>query len=440
MSVDISVIGLGYLGATQAIILAKLGHNVVGVDTDTAKVASLKSGNLPFYEPGLGELLAEMISSGRLAFFDYYPEKLVDMSVHFLCVGTPQKEDSNEVDVSAVIKSAEEIATRLSLGALVVGRSTVPIGTAEKVARVVAEVSGLGSKAKVAWNPEFLSEGTAIEDSLNPDRIVIGVQDIESEEILREVYQPIIDSGVTFLSMDIRTSELVKVAANSFLATKISFINGVASVAEKTGASTDLLAEALGLDSRIGSSFLRNGLGYGGGCLPKDIAGFQYQAEAVGAAEFASLLGSVRLVNAGRIDATVMMSIELLGDLKSRKIAVLGAAFKPNTDDLRGSPGILLAKELASRGVEVSIHDPVVKKLSEGSRIQLCTSINEAMTGADLIILATDWAEYKTLLPEEIGRLVRSKNIIDGRGALQGKVWTSAGWEFRSLGEGEKAS
>jgi UDPglucose 6-dehydrogenase len=438
--VYISVIGLGYLGATQAIILAKLGHNVVGVDTDKAKVASLNSGQLPFFEPGLGELLAEMIHSGRLEFFSDYPEKLLDVSVHFLCVGTPQKVDSDEVDISAVLQSAAEIASRLSPRALVVGRSTVPIGTAEEVAKVVAEVSGFGSDTRVAWNPEFLSEGTAIEDSLNPDRIVIGVEDQESERCLREVYQPIIDSGVPFLVMDIRTSELVKVAANSFLATKISFINGVAAIAERTGASTKLLAGALGLDSRIGSSFLRNGLGYGGGCLPKDIAGFQYQAEAVGATEFASFLRSVRLVNDGRIDAMVMMALEMLNGLSGKRIAVLGAAFKPNTDDFRGSPGILLAKKFAAHGVEVSIHDPMVKNFLEEERIRLLSSVRESVREVDMVVLATEWAEYKTLLPEELGQLVRSKNIIDGRGSLQAKDWYSVGWEFRSLGEGGKSS
>jgi UDPglucose 6-dehydrogenase len=355
-------------------------------------------------------------------------------------VGTPQKIDSDEVDVSSVLDSAAEIAARLSPNALLVGRSTVPIGTAQKVARVVAEVSGLGSKAKVAWNPEFLSEGTAIEDSLNPDRIVVGVEDQESEKYLREVYQPIIESGVPFLAMDMRTSELVKVAANSFLATKISFINGVASVAEKTGASTKLLAEALGLDSRIGSSFLRNGLGYGGGCLPKDLAGFQYQAEVVGASEFASFLGSVRLVNNDRLDTMIMISQEMLGELDGKRVAVLGAAFKPNTDDLRGSPGILLAKKFASLGVRVSIHDPVAKNLLGVGGIELFNSVVEAVNEVDLLVLATEWAEYKLILPEELGRLVRSKNIIDGRGALQSKEWTSAGWEFRSLGEGEKPS
>jgi UDPglucose 6-dehydrogenase len=436
MTIKVSVIGLGYLGATQAIVLAKMGHSVIGIDTDKSKVESLMSGRVPFFEPGLQEMLIEMLGTGRLEFYSEYPEKLKDVVVHFLCVGTPQKVGSNEVDLSAVLGSTRELAKRLGPDSLVVGRSTVPIGTAEKVRQILDEASKMGSVVRVAWNPEFLSEGTAIADSLTPDRIVVGVNDKWSEDRLREIYRPIVSMGIPFLVMDVRTSELVKVAANSFLATKISFINGVASVAEKTGASTSLLAEAIGLDARIGSRFLKNGLGFGGGCLPKDIAGFQFQAKEVGASSFADFLNSVSLINAGRVDELVEMARRLIGGITGKRIAVLGAAFKPNTDDLRSSPSVRLAKRFSAEGAEVLIHDPIVKSLPGSNDLKIVEALNDVFQEVDLVVLATDWQEYKNLSPEYVGEMVARKNFIDGRGLIDKQLWTSSGWSVLTLGEG----
>jgi UDPglucose 6-dehydrogenase len=436
MTIQVSVIGLGYLGATQAIVLAKMGHSVIGVDKDRSKVEALMSGQVPFFEPGLDEMLVQMLATGRLAFSSDYSEKLKGVSVHFLCVGTPQKFGSNEVDLSHVLDSTRELAKYLSPGSLVVGRSTVPVGTAERLSGVIDEVSGLGKSVKVAWNPEFLSEGNAIADSLTPDRIVIGVSDSWSEQLLRELYKPITSSGIPILTMDVRTSELVKVAANSFLATKISFINGVASVAEKTGASTRQLAEAIGLDERIGPRFLKNGLGFGGGCLPKDIAGFQFQADSVGAKDFANLLHNVSLINMSRVDDLVGLAESKLTDLKGRKIAILGASFKPNTDDLRNSPSLILANRLSLKGADVVIHDPIVKSLPGKTELRIVDSLEEVFHLVDLVVIGTDWEEYRNLDPNMIGKKVARKNLIDGRGIIDEEFWAKAGWEISVLGEG----
>lgn len=434
MSFKTSVIGLGYLGTTQAVILAKMGHSVIGIDTDKAKVESLSSGKLTFFEPGLAEMLGEMLSSGRLRFVASYPEELREVDIHFLCVGTPREENSDEVDLSAIIDSATALAKFLSPDALVLGRSTVPVGTAEKVRRLLSEETG--SKQKVAWNPEFLSEGTAIRDSLKPERIVIGVDDKESETILRQLYKPLTDSGVPLLAMDTRTSELVKVASNSFLATKVSFINGVASVAESVGASTTLLAEAMGLDPRIGSQFLRNGLGFGGGCLPKDVAGFQMQAQKAGASEFASLLQSVSNINRSRVQQTLKLAETLIPELSGKSVAILGASFKPNTDDTRESPGLTVARELFKIGALVAVHDPVVKLDNSLEGLVVSSELDLVIKEADLVIIATDWPTYKELDPFVLGKTVRSKYLIDGRGVIDIPGWQAAGWTVLALGEG----
>ncbi len=437
MSFKTSVIGLGYLGATQAIILAKQGHSVVGVDTDSERVKSLAAGNLPFFEPGLSELLEEMLATGRLSFTESYGPELRDVDLHFLCVGTPSMANSQEVDLSAVIESAASIAEFAGADSLIVGRSTVPAGTADRLKKTVSDVAGFD--LKVAWNPEFLSEGTAVRDSLEPDRVVIGVDDTESEQLLRKLYQPLTKSGVPLIVMDTRSAELVKVAANSFLALKISFINGVASVAERVGASSQDISLALGLDKRIGPGFLRNGVGFGGGCLPKDIAGFHAQAVSAGSNDFAALLSSAIEVNKERRTRIVELSQEILGDLKAKKIAVLGAAFKPNTDDTRDSPGLTIAGALSKLGSTVFVHDPVVDPITHATKhkeFKLTKDVQEAISDADLVIVATDWPQYKDLDPAVIGGKVNAQNLIDGRSILQRDKWRDAGWRVVTLGEG----
>lgn len=437
MSFKTSVVGLGYLGATQAIILAKQGHSVIGVDTDSAKVQSLAAGKLPFFEPGLSELLREMLETGRLRFTSSYGTELGEVDIHFLCVGTPSVANSEEVDLTAVLESTALIASFAKADSVLVGRSTVPAGTADRLRKSASDVAGFD--VRVAWNPEFLSEGTAIRDSLEPDRIVIGVDDNDSEQILRKLYKPLTDAGVPLIVMDTRSAELVKVAANSFLAMKISFINGVASVAEKVGASSQDISLALGLDKRIGTGFLRNGAGFGGGCLPKDIAGFHAQAVSVGSTDFAGLLGAAIDVNKARRVRIVELSKEILGDLKGKKIAVLGAAFKPNTDDTRDSPGLTIAAALSKQSSTVLIHDPVVgylPQIADFKELHLTKDLDVAVSEADLVIVATDWPEYKDLDPAHLAGKVSTKNLIDGRSILQSSKWAKAGWHVVTLGEG----
>ena len=431
------MIGLGYLGATQAIILAKQGHSVIGIDTDSAKVQSLASGDLPFFEPGLSELLREVLATGRLRFASSYGEELGEVEIHFLCVGTPSVANSEEVDLSAVLQSTSLLAKFARADSILVGRSTVPAGTADRLRKIAKEVAGFDFR--VAWNPEFLSEGTAVRDSLEPDRIVIGVDDNESEQILRQLYKPLTDEGVPLVVMDTRSAELVKVAANSFLALKISFINGVASVAEKVGASSQDISLALGLDRRIGPGFLRNGVGFGGGCLPKDIAGFHAQAVTAGSHDFAGLLSSAIEVNKARRSTVVELAQEILGNLKQKKVAVLGAAFKPNTDDTRDSPGLTIAEALSEQGAIVVVHDPVVHSLpqtSDAEKLTLKKDVYEAISEVDLVIVATDWPEYKELDPAFIGGKGNGQNVIDGRSILQPDKWRDAGWRVVTLGEG----
>ena len=431
------MVGLGYLGATQAIILAKQGHSVIGIDTDPSRVQSLASGNLPFFEPGLSELLEEVLATGRLRFTSSYGEELGDVDIHFLCVGTPSVANSEEVDLSAVLQSTNLLAKFARADSVLVGRSTVPAGTADRLRKSASDVAGFDFR--VAWNPEFLSEGTAVRDSLEPDRIVVGVDDNESEQILRQLYKPLTDAGVPLIVMDTRSAELVKVAANSFLALKISFINGVASVAEQVGASSQDISLALGLDSRIGPGFLRNGVGFGGGCLPKDIAGFHSQAVSVGSNDFAGLLSSAIEVNKARRSTVVDLAKEILGTLNQKKIAVLGAAFKPNTDDTRDSPGLTIAEALSAQGASVVVHDPVVRSLpptADSEELKLTQEVKEAISEVDLMIVATDWPEYSDLDPEFIGGKVKAQNIIDGRSILQPDKWREAGWRVVTLGEG----
>lgn len=431
----VSVVGLGYLGVTQALVLSKLGYRVIGVDTDSDKVSRLNQGVLGFYEPGLQELLDESLLKDDFSLRNRFDETLADASIHMLCVGTPTSAGSGELDLSALSSACTDLAKYVSPDSLVVGRSTVPIGTSDALKRTMESIAGF--EIAIAWNPEFLSEGSALENSLRPDRIVIGVDDSRSEGLLRSLYAPITDTGSPILVMDRPTSELVKIAANSFLATKISFINGVASFAEKSGASAHLLSKALGLDPRIGSGFLRNGIGFGGGCLPKDLAGFQSQAASIGLEEFAALLNSVNLLNKRRVQDTVSIAEQMLGHLKGKPITVLGAAFKPGTDDVRESPALALAIQLIQSGAIVTVHDPIVKSPKLGVDGRFTNDLSIAVTGSDLLIIATEWEDYSQLDPKTLGDLVTGKNIIDGRGVLGVEDWVSAGWNFARLGEAQ---
>ena len=430
----ICVIGLGYLGATHSVAMAKLGYEVIGIEPDTSRLSALQAGELPFYEPGLDEALTEVLEAGKLSFQAAHDEKSAECGIHFLCVGTPQLAGSNAADTSYVFSAARELAAVISKDAVVAGKSTVPVGTALRLKEEMSEIAGF--EVNLAWNPEFLREGTALEDSLKPDRIIVGSWNEHSVEMLRDVYKPIINSGTPFITMDVATAELVKVAANSFLATKISFINAMAEVAEVSGADTVALAEAIGYDERIGKKFLRNGVGFGGGCLPKDIRGFIARAEELGVGSAVDFLKDVDQVNLRRRDRLVELSTQELGDVMGKQVLVLGISFKPDSDDLRDSPSLDVALRLEALGAKVRVHDPMALGAlgDRHSQLEKIDDLKDGFRNAELVILGTEWAEYQSLDPATIGELVANKLIIDGRNVLNVAVWQQAGWRLIALG------
>jgi len=428
--VRLTVIGLGYLGATHAVAMAKLGHQVIGIEQDQSKLESLRQGKIPFHEPGLDKALSEVLSTGRLTFQSEHDSQSSSAEIHFICVGTPQKE-SGEADTSYVFSAAKQLAKHLKPESVVAGKSTVPVGTAAKLRDQMSEIAGF--PVHLAWNPEFLREGTALEDSLIPDRIVVGSWDQYSVEKLKEVYQPILKTGTPFLSLDVETAELVKVAANAFLATKISFINAMAEIAEAAGADAVALAEAIGHDERIGKKFLRSGIGFGGGCLPKDIRGFIARAEELGVGSSLDFLKDIDQINLRRRSRVVELAKQELGNLANKKVLVLGISFKPDSDDLRDSPSLEIAKRLSELGSEVVIHDPVaLTALRDPGKLRPEQNLEVAAQDADLVILGTEWKEYRDLEPAKLK--VKRKVIIDGRNVLDVKKWQLAGWKVIALG------
>ncbi|MBU6243889.1 MAG: UDP-glucose/GDP-mannose dehydrogenase family protein [Actinomycetales bacterium] len=431
----LSVIGTGYLGATHAACMAELGFEVVGVDVDQAKVATLNEGRVPFFEPGLDEVLERNLAAGRLRFTASVEDAATDADVHFICVGTPQAAGAQRADMSQVLGSIEALAPHLRADALVVGKSTVPVGTAAGLAERLKGVAAPG--VEVAWNPEFLREGFAVADTLHPDRLVVGVRSQRAEDLLREVYAPLLAQGTPFLVTDYATAELVKVAANSFLATKISFINAMAEVCEAAGADVTELAEAIGYDPRIGSRFLSAGLGFGGGCLPKDIRAFMARAGELGAEEALTFLREVDQINLRRRAHTVDLARKALdGSFAGRAVTVLGAAFKPNSDDVRDSPALDVAVAIHNAGARVVVHDP--KGLANAARVypnlDYQPDVMTAFTGTDLVIHATEWAEYRDLDPHAVAEVARGRHVIDARNTLDPATWRNAGWTYRALG------
>ena len=431
-----SVIGTGYLGAVHAACMAHIGHEVVAYDTDAAKIATLSTGASPFYEPGFDELLAEVLATGRLRFTQSVQEAVTGASVHFVCVGTPQLAGSDAANIAYVDSAFRSVAAHADCDGLVVGKSTVPVGTAQRLAAEVAETSS-EHRLEVAWNPEFLREGKAIEDTLAPDRLVFGVTSEYAEKTLQEVYGSIIEAGTPHLTADLPTSELVKVAANAFLATKISFINAMAEVAEATGADVTQLADAIGHDARIGRRFLNAGVGFGGGCLPKDIRGFMARADELGVGESLSFLRDVDAINLRRRERVVQLAVEHLGgDVTGKRVAVLGLAFKPDSDDVRDSPALDVAARLLGMGATVTVTDPEAIETSRRIHPELdyVDSPEEAAADADVVLLLTEWRLFRDLDPESFGSLVSSRTIIDGRNVLDGARWRAAGWTYRGLG------
>jgi len=433
MTLKLSVVGTGYLGATHAACMSSLGFTVVGVDTDAQKIAQLSRGELPFYEPGLDTLLASEIKTGRLSFTTDF-SAVADADVHFICVGTPQSKDGLAADLTYVKASVAAIAPYLKSGSLVVGKSTVPVGTAQMLRDQLA-ISA--PNADLAWNPEFLREGFAVEDTLTPNRLVVGVVNDRAETILKEVYAPVIALGTPWIRADLPTAELVKVAANSFLATKISFINAMAEVCEAAGGDVTVLAKAIGYDPRIGNRFLQAGIGFGGGCLPKDIRAFMARAEELGAKQALEFLREIDQINLRARQRVIdVVRADLSEDLTKYKIAVLGATFKPDSDDVRDSPALDIAAQLHAAGAKVVVHDP---KGIEPARKRFPTlafeeDVKVAVKDADAILHLTEWKEYRELDPGAIGQLVKSKFLIDGRNMLDRDKWRSAGWRVHALG------
>ena len=437
MTLRVTVIGTGYLGAVHAACLADLGFEVLGLDTDTAKIDSLAGGAAPFYEPGLDDVLQRALASGRLRFTTSFAEAAEFGDVHFLCVGTPQKRGSHAADMTYVDGALESLARELTRPSLVVGKSTVPVGTADRLARRLAELAPVGDAAELAWNPEFLREGFAVQDTVAPDRLVIGVRSAGAEATLREVYATQLANGVPMVVTDFATAELVKVAANSFLATKISFINAMAEICDVTGADVARLAEAIGHDERIGKQFLRAGLGFGGGCLPKDIRAFMARAGELGVGESVAFLREVDEVNLRRRHRAVEIARDLAGgDVLGVKIACLGAAFKPDSDDVRDSPALHVASALQVEGADVVVYDP--KAMGNAHRqfptLALAESAAEAVADADVVLLLTEWTEFRELDPQALLEVVAQPRILDARNVLDPVRWRSAGWTYRGLG------
>ncbi|MFD3455758.1 UDP-glucose dehydrogenase family protein [Streptomyces sp. NPDC058691] len=428
----LTVFGTGYLGATHAACMAELGHEVLGVDVDAEKIAALRAGRVPFYEPGLEELLARHTASGRLRFTTSYEEAAAFGQVHFVCVGTPQRKDSGAADLRYVDAVVDGLCAHLGdAPALVVGKSTVPVGTAERLA------ARLQGKAELAWNPEFLREGFAVQDTLRPDRLVLGIRSDAAEALLREVYASVIDAGTPVVTADFPTAELVKTAANAFLATKISFINAIAEVCEASGADVSVLARAIGHDERIGARFLRAGIGFGGGCLPKDIRAFAARAEELGTGHSLAFLREVDAINMRRRERTVELARELCdGSLQGKRVAVLGAAFKPDSDDIRDSPALDIAARVHLEGAEVAVFDPQAMDNARKAYPTLgyALSVPDAVRGADAVLHLTEWPQFGALDPAELTPLTAHPRVIDGRGSLDGARWAAAGWDFHALG------
>jgi UDPglucose 6-dehydrogenase len=420
--------------------MAELGHEVVGVDVDPAKLARLAAGEAPFFEPGLDDLLAKHVASGRLRFTPSYEEAAEFADIHFIAVATPQKQGDHAADLRFVDAVIEELAPLLTRPAVILGKSTVPVGTAARLTALAQRLAPAGEAVELAWNPEFLREGFAVQDSLEPDRIVLGVDLTRrgrAEVVVRELYGPMLDAGVPMLVTDRETAEIVKTAANAFLATKISFINAMAELCEAAGADVTELADAIGYDARIGRRFLNAGIGFGGGCLPKDIRAFMARAGELGANQAFAFLREVDGINMRLRTRMVEIVKEAVGgSLIGTRVAVLGAAFKPDSDDIRDSPALNIAGQLHLQGASVTVYDP---KANDKARVAFPTlnyadSVQAACAGADITLVLTEWQEFRQLDPSELGSVVRGRRVIDGRNCLDQAKWSAAGWAYRGIG------
>jgi UDPglucose 6-dehydrogenase len=439
----IVVVGTGYLGATHAACMAELGYEVLGIDIDPVRVDRLRAGDLPFFEPRLSELLRRHLSSGRLRFSRSWPEAASFGDVFFICVGTPQSTDGLAANVEPLFAAVERLAPALLRPTLIVGKSTVPVGTARALAALADTLAPEGVDLDVAWNPEFLREGHAVQDTLSPERLVLGVASNWVEKVLREIYAPLIDQGVPVVVTDMPTAELVKSAANAFLATKISFINVMAEMCEAAGADVLALADALGYDDRIGRRCLRPGAGFGGGCLPKDTRALVARADELGVGQASALMRLVDEINLRCRQRVVEAALEECGGIVAGlEITVLGAAFKPHTDDVRDSPALDIAVRLQHCGARVRVYDPQANAnaLAVAPTLQYAATTEEAIRGADLVLHLTDWPEFSRLDPSRLAGLVRQTRLIDGRNTLDAEHWRSAGWSVRAIGRPVEAA
>jgi UDPglucose 6-dehydrogenase len=446
----LTFLGTGYLGATYAICFAELGYEVLGMDVDADKIAKLSAGEVPIHEPGLEELLRSNLAAGRLRFVTSYEEAAEFGDVHFVCVGTPQRNDGLSADLSYVESAVTGIAGALTRKALIVGKSTVPAGTATWVQQLVDKHALPALEAEVAWSPEFLQEGHAVEDVLRPNRLVMAYQSAWAGSMLHAAHKGVFelaateDREVPVVTCNFATAELVKMAANSFLATKISFINAMSEVCEVTGADVTLLARAIGYDPRIGGRYLQAGIGFGGGCLPKDIRAFQARIQELGAGESLRFLHEVDLVNQRRRTRVLKLAAQLLDrpfgpagpDLSGIRIAALGATFKPSTDDVRDAPSLAVITLLHKAGADVHVYDP---QGMENARAVLPgvtyePSLAAAVADADLVCVLTEWAEFRTADPTTLGHLARRRIVIDGRNCLDPALWLAANWEYHGMG------
>ena len=434
----ISVIGTGYLGATHAACLAACGHEVIGVDSNDDRVRTLSQGRPPFHEPGLPTLLADGVASGRLRFTTDCSE-VAGAEVHFMCVGTPQRPGSHAADLSALDAAVDALTPTLTRPVLVVGKSTVPVGTATVLAERLRRQAPAGDGVRVAWNPEFLREGHAVADSLHPDRLVFGVEDDEADQVLRDVYARMINDGVPVVRTDLATAELAKVSANVMLAARISLVNLLAEVCEAASADVGDLTRILGLDARIGSKFLNPGVGFGGGCLPKDTRAFVARAEELGVSGPAAVLREVDAINMRQRARTIDRAVAMLGGrVHGRRVAVLGAAFKAGSDDIRDSPAVDVATTLAARGATVRVFDPqAADNVRRGApTLEVCDTVEDACRDAEIVLVLTDWEEFRGIDPVALAESVRVPRVIDGRLVLDPDKWRAAGWRFHALGRG----
>jgi UDPglucose 6-dehydrogenase len=417
--------------------MASLGHDVVALDVDENKVASLAAGTVPFHEPGLPELLQKSLAAGKIHFTTNWADVASQADVHFLCVGTPQSPESPAADLSQIQSAVRSLAPLLTKPCLVVGKSTVPVGTAKWISEYLVANSPAGQDVHLVWNPEFLREGFAVEDTLHPDRIVLGIKHEADVALLTDIYASALVGNTPLVVTDYATAELVKVAANAFLATKISFINAFAYLADEVGADVGTLADAIGHDTRIGRRFLNAGIGFGGGCLPKDIRALRARADELGLSEHFEFLKNVDDVNKSRRNYVVELATRNLGSISGKTIAILGAAFKPDSDDIRDSPALDIALMLSSGGANVRLHDPVALPQVRARNLPIIAidDVEDVFDGADLVLHLTEWKAYRELDPQVISDKVNQKRIIDGRNCLDLGLWKNAGWQITYLGK-----